>query len=177
MAATMFIAAGLVRNEKVTLGDLKPQINHIKFELDRQRVNVQSHVDSGQFSIVPLETVLKEFLRKGNFDETWMKNLVNVSMKEVDGKYSQVRYVLRLAPLIAEAGRPKMAASMELLWDKLVSNHPSAMLCSYSMKDIDSATNYLEHWGDIMRKHTFILSDIGLVLPLKPSETVPHLEY
>ena len=179
-AASLFITGGLYRNEKIVLVDSKDRIEQIKKQLEHGNRKLQSHIDSGQFLIMNVEKTLEDFLKKGEVDKNWMKNLASTAKKDIaNGKYDRVRYSLRLAPLIAERGRPKLAAMIETLWNNIMIDHSNAMLCAYSMKTMGPSSNSIEYWRDIMRSHHFILSDVGLILPLKPEEagTVPPLQY
>jgi hypothetical protein len=161
------------------LGDTKERLEQITDEMRRHEVEPETYEKKGQLTIIDSEGALQGLARFGQLNEAGLREILDLTRKEVEaGKYSRVRFCMRFAPQVAESGESDLAASIEDFWQTSSRKHPSVALCAYSMKNLHPSIDNIAYWRQLMKSHTFLLSDIGLVLPLKPQESsIPYMEY
>ena len=178
-AAATFVEAGFKQNEKVLLGDTKERLESILRELKNRGVKPDSYVNSGQLTILESEEILPGLARFDQLNERGIQEMLDLTRKQVDsGTYSRVRFCMRFAPQVSESGKPDLAASMEDAWQTSSRRHPSIALCAYSMKNLTPEMDSMDYWKQLMKSHTHILADVGLIVPLSAQEfSIPYMEY
>jgi hypothetical protein len=157
-SVTQFIEAGLRRKDGLVVIAGRDTTPRIRGLLERNELDVDQHVASGQLALLDAEATLAQFMRKGQPDWTEFRRVVGNALESVQpfGR-GRTRAYGEMVNVLWRDGQQQAAIRLEEYWNDLGKLYPFCLLCGY-MLDSHHAHTYHGPLHEIGRTHSDVIA-------------------
>ncbi len=159
-----FLSEGLVTGHPAIIIATRAHATAIEHQLVTRLIDVEAAAKTGDLVFLDADQALATFMvgdmpHPGKF-EYELGGLIERTLG--DRKRMVVRAYGEMVDILWKQGREDAAIRLEILWNKLATNHGFALLCGYS---VGNFYKQAEKFQEVCRQHTHVLdTDTNVVV-------------
>ena len=152
-----FLSEGLAEGQPAILIATPAHTRRVLEHLKERLIDVEAVQRTGGLVVQDARQTLALFMRDGWPDPNAFESTVGALVAQVfDGSPGRTlaRAYGEMVNVLWKDGREEAAIQLEILWNRLATRYPFAVLCSYSMEHFARKSDLFE---EVCRQHTHIV--------------------